>query len=386
MTALAELELHRPAAGTPAWTAEGPCAYDERGMPVSGVERDPAGATRWYRNYRLHRDGDLPAVIWDRGEQSWYRDGDLHRDGDKPARTYPDGRREHHCGGALHRDGAPAVYDPGTGWFPLDECAEITPGVAYERWCQKDFNRRAFGPLKHANGEHRLDGPSSYALDGSWERWHQRGRLHRSDGPALRTPDGTLSWYLEGRLHRADGPAVTHPDGKVEYYQRGLRHRSDGPAVVFANGRKQYWVDGVKVPAPGRGELPQGAPSADFEIVTYSRRRFRLGRRLTERPLRQNKALEFASEWAELTGGGCVLRSKFGYLRDGQRLEKAYDTVTGGGNIVYGDDHLFWVYEAELLDAEHSYPQPSQRPADLPPIPDEPIAITLRPRARQRGA
>ena len=45
---------------------------------------------RWYNNDGvLHRDGDLPAVIWyyenrEKSCESWYKDDKLHRDGDKP--------------------------------------------------------------------------------------------------------------------------------------------------------------------------------------------------------------------------------------------------------------------------------------------------------------
>jgi hypothetical protein len=340
------------------------------------VVRDPAGATFFYRSYCLHRDGDLPAVIWDRGHSSWYRDSDLHRDGDQPATVYANGRREWAQEGSLHRDGGPAVIDPGTLGFPLDECAEISPRRPYERWCHKDFSRRMGGPLKHANGEHRVGGPSSYATDGSWERWCQRGFLHRTDGPALRLPEGTVSWYWQGLLHRADGPAVTRPDGKVEFYRHGLRHRVDGPAVISAKGARQFWLNGIKVPAPRRGELPQPQPPLDRCLVTYAGRRFRLGVRLTSRPLRQSGALDLARERRDLTGAVCVLRSITGLLGETARLEKAYDTMTGGG-IVYGDGHRFHVYEAELLDDGRTYPQPTEDPDGLPPMPTQRIKLRL---------
>jgi hypothetical protein len=33
----------------------------------------------WYKNDKLHRDGDLPAVV-DENEKYWYKDGKRHRD------------------------------------------------------------------------------------------------------------------------------------------------------------------------------------------------------------------------------------------------------------------------------------------------------------------
>lgn len=83
-----------------------------------GPIRMPDGRLVWLdEHYYIHRDGDLPAVIWPDGEQSWqchgrchrgnglpaviwpcgfklwYVDGDLHRDDDLPAIEWPDGRR-----------------------------------------------------------------------------------------------------------------------------------------------------------------------------------------------------------------------------------------------------------------------------------------------------
>ena len=38
------------------------------------------GICSWYKNGELHRDGDLPAVIWHHGSKEWYRYGKRHRD------------------------------------------------------------------------------------------------------------------------------------------------------------------------------------------------------------------------------------------------------------------------------------------------------------------
>lgn len=45
----------------------------------------PDGTKEWYKDGRLHRDGDLPAIEWASGNKSWLKDGLLHRDGGKPA-------------------------------------------------------------------------------------------------------------------------------------------------------------------------------------------------------------------------------------------------------------------------------------------------------------
>ncbi len=49
----------------------------------------------WYKNGKLHRDGDLPAVEHVSGIKVWYLNGLLHRDGDLPAVVYPDGSVEY---------------------------------------------------------------------------------------------------------------------------------------------------------------------------------------------------------------------------------------------------------------------------------------------------
>jgi hypothetical protein len=34
---------------------------------------------------KLHRDNDLPAIIWPKGSREWFKRGKCHRDGNKPA-------------------------------------------------------------------------------------------------------------------------------------------------------------------------------------------------------------------------------------------------------------------------------------------------------------
>ncbi len=66
---------------------------------------------RWYRNGRLHNDGDEPAVV-DNGDPftGWYRNGRLHRDGERPAIVRAGGGQEWYYHGLRHRTrGLPAV-------------------------------------------------------------------------------------------------------------------------------------------------------------------------------------------------------------------------------------------------------------------------------------
>ena len=72
------------------------------------------GTQTWYKEGRIHRDGDQPAIIWSDGSQEWYQKGKHHRDGDQPAIIWSDGNQEwtqqwYHRG-QLHRDGdQPAI-------------------------------------------------------------------------------------------------------------------------------------------------------------------------------------------------------------------------------------------------------------------------------------
>ena len=59
----------------------------------------PDGTKSYYKNGELHRDGDLPAVEWSDGSKFYYKNGKLHRDGDLPAIEYPDGRKRYYKNG-----------------------------------------------------------------------------------------------------------------------------------------------------------------------------------------------------------------------------------------------------------------------------------------------
>jgi len=70
------------------------------------------GVRAWYKDGKLHRDDDLPALIYADGRQYWYKDGKLHRDG-LPAVIYAGGHQEWWKDGNPHRDGDfPAVIYP----------------------------------------------------------------------------------------------------------------------------------------------------------------------------------------------------------------------------------------------------------------------------------
>jgi hypothetical protein len=64
----------------------------------------------WYKQGKIHRDNDLPAISRNESYQEWYKDGELHRDGDLPAIIGSDNHQEWYVNGEVHRDGdLPAV-------------------------------------------------------------------------------------------------------------------------------------------------------------------------------------------------------------------------------------------------------------------------------------
>jgi len=71
---------------------------------------DFLGTKRYYKDGKLHRDGDEPAVITSSGSKYYYKNGELRRDGDEPAVIQSNGYKEYWKNGKLHRDGdEPAV-------------------------------------------------------------------------------------------------------------------------------------------------------------------------------------------------------------------------------------------------------------------------------------
>ena len=68
------------------------------------------GSLEWYKNGKLHRDGDLPAAIDADGTLHWYKNGEPHRDDNKPAVIRADGTLEWYKNGDWHRDGDKPVW------------------------------------------------------------------------------------------------------------------------------------------------------------------------------------------------------------------------------------------------------------------------------------
>jgi ribosomal protein L25 (general stress protein Ctc) len=55
----------------------------------------------WWVNGLRHRDGDLPAVVYNNGYSAWYKNGVRHRSGGKPAIIYTNGNSTYWENGSL---------------------------------------------------------------------------------------------------------------------------------------------------------------------------------------------------------------------------------------------------------------------------------------------
>lgn len=118
-------------------------------------EIDSAGNKYWLdSNGEIHRDYDLPAIVYIDGFLEWYSHGRKHRDGDKPAFESPNGVKEWWQNNQLHRESGPAMIFP--------------------------------------DGE---------------ERWFKNGELHRDNGlPAVVEANGVKEWWQNGKRYGESGP------------------------------------------------------------------------------------------------------------------------------------------------------------------------------------
>ena len=69
--------------------------------------------------------------------------------------------------------------------------------------------------------------------------------LHRLDGPAIITPDGTQYWYKWGKLHRNGVlPSIEFKNGRNEWWKDGKLHRDGDLPAVADRFREEWWEEG----------------------------------------------------------------------------------------------------------------------------------------------
>jgi hypothetical protein len=197
------------------------------------------GTQKWFHNGKLHRE-DGPAIIYGPafarrpGVKKWFYNGQIHRV-DGPAVEYPNGDKEYWQHDHLHRDNGPAI-DKNTikAWLIKGKLHSHNdkPALIVKARPNKKHYRNLYLCFNFAKKSAFLL-PDFRAGDTAW--W-KNGKLHRENGPAIVTENGTKKWYKNGLPHRENGPAVEYPNGSKEWWLNGRLHREDGPAVEVAKG------------------------------------------------------------------------------------------------------------------------------------------------------
>ena len=152
--------------------------YEELLEHCTGRFTNPDGTEEWYLNGKLHRDGDLPAVIFSNDEFAWYKNGERHRDGDEAA-VISKISNTWYQNGKIHRDG---------------------------------------------------DNPAIICKNGN-KLWYKHNLLHRDgDLPAVIYSNKCTIWYKDGKIHRdGDNPAIIRHDGTKLWYYNGIFNRIEKP-------------------------------------------------------------------------------------------------------------------------------------------------------------
>src|SRR5436853_3626103 len=85
-----------------AYSTLGVAIYKQSIMMNIEPQIDQYGTKRWYYHSQLHRDNDLPAIVWTNGDQSWWVRGQRHRDNDLPAVVMTNGDQSWWSHGQRH--------------------------------------------------------------------------------------------------------------------------------------------------------------------------------------------------------------------------------------------------------------------------------------------
>lgn len=78
-------------------------------------------------------------------------------------------------------------------------------------------------------------------------RWLDRNEVELSLKRPVDPSKFSQYWKVNGKLHRLDGPAVISPDGTQIWYWNDAIHRLDGPAVIWDNGAQEWWEYGDRM-------------------------------------------------------------------------------------------------------------------------------------------
>lgn len=66
-----------------------------------------------------------------------------------------------------------------------------------------------------------------YLDEDAYQRWYERGILHRKNGPAVIGLNGYGEWWFEGKKHREDGPALDWKWCEKEWFIHGVQYTEE---------------------------------------------------------------------------------------------------------------------------------------------------------------
>lgn len=228
---------------------------DYTGKAVWDIEdtNRPIGTQVWYRDGVIHRDVDLPAIIYPNGCQEWRHRGYAHRF-NGPALIYPSGddislsdSEEYYLSG---KQTSKQHVDLVNSY--LRSRGENVITLLTEEFSPEDFSGKVIYPggwcewYQDGLLHREEDLPAKIEFDGSL-RWFRQGKLHRLEGPAIITPKGRHYWYQDGNPYREDDlPTITvPPSAKYWTNKKGEHHRLTGPAIIDNDGTEEYCLDGI---------------------------------------------------------------------------------------------------------------------------------------------
>lgn len=200
--------------------------------PVRFYERPPHPRRgELYRSLnpggQLHNESG-PAIEFEDGSYEWWRNGRVHRDDDLPA---------------LHieySNSLSVLIPSGCNW--LTEVTESVIDGGTDVWCCDGYPHRDTLPAMSRplpNG-------------GLFEQHWQHGRMHNASGPALTTPEITV-WFYHGLFHNDAGPAYCLiQDGNLlaDWYWYGDLLMLDGemqPSFPFCDAPPAYLLKALQV-------------------------------------------------------------------------------------------------------------------------------------------
>lgn len=146
----------------------------------------------WFKNGKIHRRKDRPALERENGDKIWFQNNRRHRARNKPA-----------------------IISANQDRFYF-------------------FKGKKYVILKEDEKEEIHIVCSIFKAE--------RLVIHSvGDKPARVYSNGTKEWHDFGKLHRSKKPAVIYKNGDQEWWKFGERHRSNGPAVIYGN--KNYYFE-----------------------------------------------------------------------------------------------------------------------------------------------